>query len=57
MVANSEPISVFLLMAPRPSCQSLFGADFPMTVTDKNYLDTQGFSVFLYDRPMLGNSN
>ncbi len=28
---------------------SLSGADFAMTVTDKNYLDTQGFSVFLYD--------
>ncbi len=28
---------------------SLFGADFGMRVTDKNYLDTQGFSVFLYD--------
>ena len=28
---------------------SLFGADFTMTVTDKNYLDTLGFSVFLYD--------
>ena len=28
---------------------SLFGADFNMTVTDKNYLNTQGFSVFLYD--------
>ena len=27
----------------------LSGADFAMTVTDKNYLDTQGFSVFLYD--------
>jgi hypothetical protein len=27
----------------------LFGADFGMKVTDKNYLDTQGFSVFLYD--------
>ena len=27
----------------------LFGADFAMRVTDKNYLDTQGFSVFLYD--------
>src|SRR5206468_12968079 len=31
------------------SCAGLFGADFAMTVTDKNYLDTQGFSVFLYD--------
>src|SRR5246127_2794572 len=28
---------------------SLFGADLAMNVTDKNYLDTQGFSVFLYD--------
>jgi hypothetical protein len=28
---------------------SLFGADFDLKVTDKNYLDTQGFSVFLYD--------
>jgi len=27
----------------------LFGADFAMGVTDKNYLDTQGFSVLLYD--------
>ncbi|MEA3176192.1 MAG: endoglucanase, partial [Gammaproteobacteria bacterium] len=26
-----------------------FAADFAMHVTDKNYLDTQGFSVFLYD--------
>ena len=31
------------------SAPGLFGADFSMTVTDKNYLDTQGFSVFLYD--------
>jgi len=28
---------------------SLFGADLAMRVNDKNYLDTQGFSVFLYD--------
>ena len=28
---------------------SLFGADFAMKVTDKNYLNAQGFSVFLYD--------
>jgi hypothetical protein len=27
----------------------LFSADFTMRVNDKNYLDTQGFSVFLYD--------
>jgi hypothetical protein len=28
---------------------NLFGADLAMNVTDKNYLDTQGFSVLLYD--------
>src|SRR6201981_1996197 len=31
------------------SGQSLSATDFTMKVTDKNYLDTQGFSVFLYD--------
>jgi endoglucanase len=31
------------------SCPSLFCADVAMKVTDKNYLDTHGFSVFLYD--------
>src|ERR1700758_4105896 len=41
-------IRVFLFLA-LASCPSLFGADFAMKVTDKNYLDTQGFSVFLYD--------
>src|ERR1039457_1430020 len=39
---------VCLLLA-LTSSPSLFGADFGMKVTDKNYLDTQGFSVFLYD--------
>src|ERR1700751_883225 len=28
---------------------TVFAADFAMKVTDKNYLDTHGFSVFLYD--------
>src|ERR1041385_5147158 len=28
---------------------SLFGADFAMSVTDKNYLSAQGFDVMLYD--------
>jgi endoglucanase len=41
-------IRVFLLLA-LTSGPSLFSADFAMRVTDKNYLDTQGFSVFLYD--------
>ncbi len=41
-------IRVCLLLA-LTSVPSLFGADFAMKVTDKNYLDTQGFSVFLYD--------
>jgi endoglucanase len=31
------------------SAPGLCGTDFAMKVTDKNYLDTQGFSVFLYD--------
>ena len=37
----------FLLALTSAPC--LFAADFAMRVTDKNYLDTQGFSVFLYD--------
>ena len=41
-------ITVYVLLA-LTSGASLFGADFAMRVTDKNYLDTQGFSVFLYD--------
>ena len=41
-------IRLYVLLA-LTSGLSLFGADFAMTVTDKNYLDTQGFSVFLYD--------
>jgi endoglucanase len=31
------------------SAPALSAADFAMKVTDKNYLDTRGFSVFLYD--------
>ena len=41
-------IAMCLLLALTLS-DSMFGADFDMKVTDKNYLDTQGFSVFLYD--------
>src|ERR1700733_8563605 len=37
------------LLLTLTSAQGLSGADFAMKVTDKNYLDTQGFSVFLYD--------
>ena len=39
-------VCIFLALTFGPS---LSGADFVMKVTDKNYLDTQGFSVFLYD--------
>jgi endoglucanase len=39
---------VWLSLAPT-FASSAFAADFTMKVTDKNYLDTQGFSVFLYD--------
>jgi len=41
-------IGVYLLLG-LTSGGCLFGGDFSMRVTDKNYLDTQGFSVFLYD--------
>src|SRR5690349_22514647 len=41
-------IGVYLLLA-LTSAPSLLAADLPMRVNDKNYLDTQGFSVFLYD--------
>ena len=41
-------IRMCLLLAPTLSA-SLFAADFAMRVNDKNYLEAQGFSVFLYD--------
>ncbi len=41
-------IAMCLLLA-LTSGRCLFGADFTMKVNDKGYLDTQGFSVFLYD--------
>ena len=41
-------IRVCLLLA-LISVPGLSGADFVMKMTDKNYLDTRGFSVFLYD--------
>jgi hypothetical protein len=40
------PFRVCLLLA---LTSRLFGADVAMSVTDKNYLNAQGFSVFLYD--------
>lgn len=39
-------LCLLLALASGPA---LPAADFVMRVTDKNYLDTQGFSVFLYD--------
>src|SRR3954462_8724559 len=39
-------VCLFLSLTSGPI---LCGADFAMKVTAKNYLDTQGFSVFLYD--------
>jgi endoglucanase len=41
-------LCVWLFLAPTIASNA-FGADFTMQVTDKNYLDTHGFSVFLYD--------
>ena len=40
--------SLGLFLAPALASTAV-AADFVMKVTDKNYLDTQGFSVFLYD--------
>ena len=40
---------IICLLLVLTSASSLSGTDFSMKVTDKNYLDTQGFSVFLYD--------
>src|SRR5205814_8528620 len=40
---------VFVLTSALISAPALYAADFAVTMTDKNYLDTQGFSVFLYD--------
>src|ERR1700692_2512486 len=40
---------IVCLLSTLISAQGLSAADFAMKVTDKNYLDTQGFSVFLYD--------
>ena len=39
-------VCLLLILISGPN---LLGADFAITVNDKNYLDTQGFSVFLYD--------
>jgi endoglucanase len=41
-------LCVWLFLAPTIASNA-FAADFTMQVTDKNYLDTHGFSVFLYD--------
>ena len=46
MIPRLSKISLLLALT---SGSSLFAADVSMTVTDKNYLDTQGFSVMLYD--------
>jgi endoglucanase len=40
---------IVLLLLALISAPGLSGSDFVMKVTDKNYLDTRGFSVFLYD--------
>src|SRR5579875_681835 len=40
---------IVCLVLALTSGPTLLAADFAMRVNDKNYLDTQGFSVFLYD--------
>jgi hypothetical protein len=44
MLAGTTWLSLMATFIP-----TVFAADFSMSVTDKNYLNTQGFSVFLYD--------
>src|SRR3954466_916175 len=49
---NPQPMFtriVVCLLLVLVAAPGLFGADIAMKVNDKNYLDTQGFSVFLYD--------
>src|ERR1700688_3843880 len=43
------PIRIVCLFLVLISASGFSGTDFSMKVTEKNYLDTQGFSVFLYD--------
>ncbi len=43
------PFRACLLLAALTSASSLVAEDLAMRVTEKNYLDAQGFSVFLYD--------
>jgi hypothetical protein len=46
---NCRSVVTVCLLAALTFGPRLFAADFAMQVNDKNYLDTQGFSVFLYD--------
>ena len=53
-MSSSHPIKTtlkgfFACLLSALVASSAFAADFAMEVTDKGYLDTQGFSVFLYD--------
>src|SRR5580704_13008337 len=47
--SRAMPTRIVCLLLVLVSASGFSGADFSMKVTDKNYLDTQGFSVFLYD--------
>src|SRR5580704_16852050 len=43
------PMRIVCTLLVLISASGLSGTDFSMRVNDKSYLDTQGFSVFLYD--------
>src|ERR1700753_4300549 len=47
--SRAMPTRIVCLLLVLVSASGFSGADFSMKVSDKNYLDTQGFSVFLYD--------
>ena len=50
MLTRFRPTQLSILVTALVACSlPAAGADISMKVTDKGYLDTQGFSIFLYD--------
>src|ERR1051326_8196456 len=50
MLARFRPIPLSVLVTAVLACPvPVAAADISMKVTDKGYLDTHGFSIFLYD--------
>jgi hypothetical protein len=50
MLTRFRPTQLSILVTALVACSlPAAGADISLKVTDKGYLDTQGFSIFLYD--------